>query len=164
MTNTGLSPIHTGEFLSALKVQPWMIEPVLEGRKTMTRRPVRPQPNPAIGADRALRAAGYFGQDGRVHYCPWSKGQHLWLCSSEVGPRDPVAGRIRIVDTRAERVQEITWDDVVAEGVEIIGRAFPRGGSIATAAFADLWDSIYGEELPWDRNPWVWVLTMEVVS
>lgn len=45
---------------------------------------------------------------------------------------------------RVERLQEITLEDAQAEGVESVEE------------FAELWDSIYGQDKPWKLNPWVW--------
>lgn len=34
----------------------------------------------------------------------------------------------------------------------------------AVASFASLWDSINGEHVAWDVNPWVWVVGFEAGS
>ncbi len=61
-----------------------------------------------------------------------------------------------VTDRRAERLQEITDDDVKKEGI-----AYPQGVDSWASAYARLWDSTlkpadkpyYG----WNANPWVWV-------
>ena len=65
---------------------------------------------------------------------------------------------LEITEIRVQRLQDISPDDAEAEGVDVIGCAFPRGGSIRIDAFARLWESINGAG-SWDANPWVWAIT-----
>ena len=74
---------------------------------------------------------------------------------------------LRVVDVSARRLQEITADEALSEGVEIT----PNRMTVAerenyyTACFGALWDTtnktkdkpLYG----WDGNPWVWVIKFE---
>ncbi len=61
---------------------------------------------------------------------------------------------LEITDVRVERVQEISLDDCVAEGV-----IDPRCAGRSTANFAALWDSINAKRgFGWEANPWVWVI------
>ncbi len=91
---------------------------------------------------------------------------------------------LEITAVRVERVQDITEDDAIAEGVveddnyivdvknygngpvEIGGTRYfngitDEGYESAGDSFADLWNSIYKN---WDANPWVWVCEFEVVK
>lgn len=63
---------------------------------------------------------------------------------------------LEITEVRVERVQEISHEDAVAEGVALIEGAPLRNQRLTVPQhiFAHLWDSIYGS---WDANPWVWV-------
>jgi hypothetical protein len=82
---------------------------------------------------------------------------------------------IRITDVRVQRVQEITEEDAIAEGItgpHMVGyRAFrvpedskPRY-SRAEAAFEVLWDSINAKRgYSWEGNPWVWAISFERVA
>ena len=95
-----------------------------------------------------------------------------------------IAGRIweRIKSIRVERLQEINasdkWSDCVAEG--ILSRPYdekdPSIGSIfydylrkkydcllPQTSYRTLWESINGPG-SWELNPWVWVLTTEILS
>jgi hypothetical protein len=67
---------------------------------------------------------------------------------------------LRITDVRVQRVQEITHEDAVAEGV---GAAWlPDSNQFAT--FARLWDSINAKRgYLWESNPWVWAISFERV-
>lgn len=70
----------------------------------------------------------------------------------------------RIKEVTPQRLQDITDEDALAEGVTVIGctevNDLSRGKFIH--AFAALWDSIYGKGA-WDRNPWVWRIVTEHV-
>lgn len=89
-----------------------------------------------------------------------------------------VAARIwlEITDIRVERLQDISEEDAIAEGVE------KRPGSNsstrfdfkhyhwnhsydvdAKVSFRTLWEKINGPE-SWDANPWVWVISFKVLS
>ena len=53
------------------------------------------------------------------------------------------------------RVQDITAEDCIGEGIEPV----PGRPDLTKEKFAELWDSINGgTPFAWDRNPWVWVV------
>jgi len=58
---------------------------------------------------------------------------------------------ILITDVRAERLQEITWQDCVKEGITAPDHAF----ELLIGNYQTLWDSINPKH-PWASNPWVW--------
>jgi len=96
---------------------------------------------------------------------------------------------LKVKDVRVERLQEISEEDILAEGVRIpvnreTGNVEVRLGvdnsalsflpekSINTkytqsqllfAHWAELWCKVNGRQ-SWDANPWVWVVEFEVVS
>lgn len=70
---------------------------------------------------------------------------------------------IKIVSIRAERLQDISGPDCLAEGIPQEKRlqdGVPLHGDIwrnAKASYRDLWDSINAKrDCGWDTNPWVW--------
>jgi hypothetical protein len=101
---------------------------------------------------------------------PWKPSIHM--------PKKLARLFLRVTDVRAERVQDITEADSIAEGIEWFEKSkmatcFVKGinqgntaiGSTAVEVYKCLWDSLnvkrgYG----WDKNPWVWVYTFERIS
>lgn len=88
---------------------------------------------------------------------------------------------LEITDVRVERLQDISEEQAVAEGLIWQGqengktfyshaeRKYPPGahqqfgisGVDAVSAFRNLWNSVGGE---WDANPWVWVVEFKRVQ
>ncbi|QDW34450.1 hypothetical protein FFE93_016160 [Yersinia sp. KBS0713] len=210
-----------------------MVNAILSGRKTQTRRIMKVQPQVT---ERRLRELGAW-QDGfnlsqQVNAafqagfidvsCPLGKpGDRLWvretfaagLCTEstlayrathktedlEEGWGETIkwtpsihmprwASRINLMITgvRVERLQDISEQDAMAEGITakevIIETRYEGGGHVeitadrfffvggddegyesAGEAFAELWDSIYGQKEgeSWQANPWVWVIEFE---
>ena len=71
-------------------------------------------------------------------------------------PRAASRITLEITGVRVERLQDISEEDAIAEGIPYQGNAFDTIG-----AFSDLWNSVYGT---WDQNPWVWVIELEKVE
>lgn len=81
-----------------------------------------------------------------------------------------------VTGVRAQRVQEISDDDAVAEGVarnpvqEGTWMHYPTGTSSAgwsspRESYASLWDAAYAARgLGWHANPWVWVYDLRPVG
>jgi hypothetical protein len=175
------------------------VRAILEGRKTQSRRVIKPQPK-FIGAPNVPFKTDDANPKGIIN-CPYGKvGDRLWVRETvffetfhqqsdaelerdgfnpNIGvwvyradnhdyptitanwtsplfmPR--IASRItlEITDIRVERVQDITEEDAIAEGVESFN---------IVASYSYLWDSLNAKRgYPWESNPWVWVVTFEVV-
>lgn len=85
-------------------------------------------------------------------------------------PRTASRITLEIIGVRVERLQDISEEDALAEGVSMVGE---YGGAFdtsyrnymtteehtfsATDSFTTLWQSINGAG-SWDENPWVWVI------
>ena len=103
-----------------------------------------------------------------------------WMGKTRVSIHMPrAASRItlEIVSVRVERLQDISEEDAIAEGVyceNVIVSSYyghhevgeylyffhggpDEGFESAVDAYAALWDSINGEG-SWEKNPWVWVI------
>lgn len=75
---------------------------------------------------------------------------------------------LKITNIRVERLQEITDEDCVFEGIShdttiITVHEFEELNTMTTTRFAFkyLWNSIYKKNQPWESNPWVWVIEFE---
>lgn len=189
-----------------------MVRAVLAGRKTQTRRIIKPQPD-EDGIVRELATGRWVDTSERVYRCPFGEpGDRLWVregfcptwsdgggdsheCAELNGAQTIVyradgispfpvrrwrpsihmprwASRItlEVTGVRVERVQDISEEDAVAEGVcEVDGKrgvfdgGGPAMGPTAKHAFMRLWDSIYGPGA-WERNDWVWAATFRRVE
>lgn len=73
-------------------------------------------------------------------------------------PRSASRITLEITDIRVQRLHEITEEDAKAEGVsEVFKYGMPDGR--ARDCFRALWDSINGKRVPWEGNPFVWVIS-----
>lgn len=71
---------------------------------------------------------------------------------------------LEVTDIRVQRVQEISEEDAMAEGIDLKGyrsNTFGISGREHRIVFSTLWQSIYNT---WDANPWVWVATFKKVE
>ena len=85
---------------------------------------------------------------------PWRPSIHMPRWASRI--------TLEVTGVRAERLQEISYEDARAEGAE-----FWRNDGTLTELppcsahryeFEDLWTSINGAD-SWNANPWVWVVS-----
>jgi len=80
--------------------------------------------------------------------------------SSRFMPRWASRINLEITDIRVQRVQEISEEDAIAEGIEIVRGPILRPGE----AFSVLWDSINEKKgYGWGMNPYVWVIEFKRV-
>jgi hypothetical protein len=81
---------------------------------------------------------------------------------------------LEITDVRVQRLQEISSEDCMAEGIiklpasgrYVSGKGaqyFGGATSTAKSAFCDLWRAINGSG-SWDANPWVWAITFRRIE
>jgi hypothetical protein len=80
---------------------------------------------------------------------------------------------LQVVEIRVERLQNISDEDAIAEGVEISESGYykiydkkPQNQAWTDSpkvSFMSLFQSINGEEI-WKQNPWVWVVKYKVLS
>ena len=81
-------------------------------------------------------------------------------------PKDAARIFLQVTDVRAERLQDITDKDAVAEGVKEWPEDSPFG---SVDEFPSLWDGIHAWKNPsnpksFDSNPWVWVYTFKKIE
>ena len=73
---------------------------------------------------------------------------------------------LRVTDVRVQRVQEISEEDAIAEGItRWEGDRLQRGDKGARNDFSRLWDSINAKRgYSWESNPFCWAITFERVT
>lgn len=82
--------------------------------------------------------------------------------SSRFMPRWASRLSLKIVGTRLQALQQISLDDIRAEGVAEYSRSkdLDPDRLNLTAAWIDLWDNI-NPRTPWANNPQVWAITFQ---
>jgi hypothetical protein len=120
------------------------------------------------------------GQDWEDNSENWKWKPSLFM------PKSACRLWLRIKDIRVERLQNISEDDAIAEGIDINTRGivkFPKTYKnylvnekylnkhpemwkhefleSPKESFQSLWDSINKKTHPWESNPWVWVVEFE---
>lgn len=98
----------------------------------------------------------------------YEDGRSCWKPSIHM-PRAACRILLEVTGIRVERLNSISQEDAQAEGMALTGwrptYSDPdSGGDVWTPYdnFAQLWESIYGEE-SWKTNPWVLVIEFKVV-
>jgi len=90
-------------------------------------------------------------------------------------PRSHCRIKLDITNIRAERLNDISEGDAIAEGIHRTTGEYWSGGlhkikgttkhlPSPQAGYQDLWDSINGKTIPWASNPWVWVVEFKRVE
>ena len=176
-----------------------MVQAILDGRKTQTRRVIKPQPNSKAEYKGTEIGKHVFETDIDMWHIksPYQPGQVLWVRETwsmiddmpydnyvyrtDYGtteddsfppsmfkwkpsihmPREAARIFLRVKTVRVERLQYITEEDAIAEGMSktlVDGVVFIS----AKGNFHVFWDSLnikrgYG----WESNPWVWVYEFE---
>ncbi len=116
----------------------------------------------------------YYAADGDP-FMTWTDGdgtEHdhmIWRPSIHM-PREAARVFLRVKNVRVERLQEISHEGVLAEGIsECQGRLkYGDECSCAEIKFSDLWDSTIKpadrERYGWAANPFCWVISFERIS
>lgn len=186
-----------------------MVRAILDGRKTQTRRVVKPQPwyeknywfyeykkgcSHYIGD---VFPTEHWALENMLPYCPYGQvGDRLWV-KEDIFIHCSFAGKtqisyqatndsyrmfdfeiehkrsfraalfmskkfarifLEVTDIRVERVQDISNEDIRAEGAAEFGCTTHR------LNFQTLWDSINKKRgFGWDVNPWVWCIEFKKV-
>lgn len=183
-----------------------MVHAIMDGRKTMTRRIVKGialdwlkpdmftpefvaspenglcpygQPGDLLWVRESFYEPLFEKLNGKYYYKADLEKQSWdfkWKPSIHM-PKAAARIWLRVTDVRVERLQDISEDDAIAEGIEHLragafGKVWRNYGPIDADvpyyfnpkhSFQSLWESINGPE-SWNKNPWVWVVSFEVVS
>lgn len=99
----------------------------------------------------------------------WAHHKKQGYCPSIHMPKWASRIALEVVGVRVERLQSISEEDAIAEGVR---KAFAysidtldgeQGYTTYRAGFIGVWKSIHGEEA-WIANPWVWAIEFKRVE
>jgi hypothetical protein len=188
-----------------------MVRAVREGRKTMTRRVIKGDPEkidvrgkwiikfdglnwhdwlpieyspygqpgdrlwikePAEIVDKEWSLLGYawsywikYAADGKRKGA-WAVTQKEYQTGHKFGrafPRWASRLTLEIVSVRVERLQEISEEDAIAEGMEVI--PIKQATWSNRQSFQVLWEKINAKRgYGWNVNPWVWVIEFKTVQ
>lgn len=80
-------------------------------------------------------------------------------------PKEAARIFLRVTNVRVERLQDITAEEIQAEGVTSMC-AMVGDMEIALQEWRNIWDSTIKEAdmYGWDANPWVWVIEFERIN
>ena len=160
-----------------------MVKAILEGRKTQTRRIVKPTHVAAIHdgvpslfnsfpygktGDRlwVREAISRFAMGNVVAYKADYDGANdiKWRPSIHM-PRWASRITLEVVSVRVERLQDITRSDIRDEGI-LVPAEFASDDKFRgylLDQWIKLWESINGPG-SWEANPWVWVVGFKVIK
>ncbi len=175
--------------MKGILFKPDMIRAIVEGKKTQTRRVIKPQPThfhyapdgqyPCKIDGEQIYARYQVGETVYIKEAHWYPPEHnqnpnlvayrlivAENCGEEAAGksiwRSPLfmpewAARyfIKIVSVTPQRLQEVTEEDIKAEGFE---QGLTKPGYYY--AFGQLWNSI-NPKFKWNSNPWCFVYTFE---
>lgn len=177
-----------------------MVRAILEGRKTVTRRVVK-----GSGLNFLADFTPEYVALPENHFCPYGRrGERLWVreTHADIGCRltyradtddgahcqvkkwTPAIHMFRrhsrilleITDVRVERLQDISEEQALAEGIiphvrggwhwhphdpSNVDDWHQFGFKSPAFAFQDLWIGTGGD---WDANPWIWVVEFKPVT
>ena len=188
-----------GDNMKPILFNTGMVRAILNGTKTVTRRVVKPQPekgahspyecvggrfafrigeractnqyNPPYRPGDILYVREAWTQDGDVfrYKAGFYNQNRRWHPSIHM-PREAARIFLRVKDVRVERLQEITPEQIDAEGCKEFGFSVETGELMPSSPcyFSIVWNNtikkadraLYG----WDANPWVWVIEFERIS
>lgn len=196
-----------------------MVRAILEGRKSCTRRLVKPQPDEKhtyqlgfVTDSTEKKEVGCFGfaaneyggsiqyvkppyryapgdilyvretwkkaPNGYYYYEDWQRNDIAdvtkWKPSIHM-PKEAARIWLKVIDVRVERLQEISEDGAVKEGIYVANckdcnapfgcDACPDEGYNEIDEFVELWNITVKksdiDRYGWNANPWVWVIKFE---
>lgn len=114
------------------------------------------------GVQQTLRPDDPYNHDAAIYREGWtrSRGGFRWRPSIHM-PRWASRITLEVTGVRVERLQEISDEDSLAEGIYPTSTGLYPGSP--RAAYSRLWESINGPG-SWDANPWVWCVEFKRVE
>ncbi|PKO03060.1 MAG: hypothetical protein CVU43_04575 [Chloroflexi bacterium HGW-Chloroflexi-5] len=106
----------------------------------------------------------FRNQSHCLYKSTWKGLDLIWKPSIHM-PRWASRILLEVVSVRVERVQDISLKDINAEGTPYTLDPAKRPYGTRHEQFQRLWDSINEKRgLPWESNPWVWVIEFKKVE
>ena len=160
-----------------------MVRAILGGRKSQTRRVVKPQPNVRLSNIEETNLWSYtlceqdwkctYGKPGDILWVreTFYKHKHIGMKFSD--EYEALPDNLKPYYRKCSAIFMSKWvsritlkiTDVRVERLqEISEKDAISEGILAVASFADIWNSINGKKHPWASNPWVWVIDFERVG
>ena len=118
---------------------------------------------------------GYIYRADTENAEAWESSDPDWKWRPSIHmPRAASRILLEVVNVRVERLQEISEQAAIEEGIERSGDLLseelwfknyldPNWLVPARHSFSSLWESIYGPE-SWESNPWVWVIEFKRIN
>lgn len=103
-------------------------------------------------ADLDQSSGGWLDNEGNEIPPPWRSSTNMPRWASRI--------TLEITGVRVERLNSITDDDALAEGVD---RTNTSISGYAAERFKKLWQVIKGQD-SWIKNPWVWVIEFKRIA
>lgn len=164
-----------------------MVRAILDGRKSCTRRVVKPQPTARYGVQcikppyqpgdilyiRETWSEGYedgtyiYKADDKLADLPTFKESSKLIYHPSIHmPKEAARIWLNVTDVRVERLQEISAESALAGGTDKY--IHTNGGldeNMTITSFIGIWNSTIKksdiDRYGWDANPWVWVIEFE---
>ena len=162
-----------------------MVRAILDGRKTCTRRTMKPQLTAHYGTQCAkppyqpgdilyVREAWghpiplnsdkqYVFKADKIAEIGFKNDSHIWHPSIHM-PKEAARIWLKVTDVRVDRLHDITSEQICREGTEV-EEPFVLNGEEKRYAFSVLWNSTIKksdlDRYGWEANPWVWVIQFE---
>lgn len=111
------------------------------------------------GLKRYMYCADYtdaekYYQNGKEVSIKWHPSIHM--------PKEAARIWLKVTDVRVERLQEISGEDLIKEGIDLFQSSYVR---VAFDEFKNIWNSTIKksdlDRYGWNTNPWVWVIEFE---
>lgn len=167
-----------------------MVRAILDGRKSCTRRIIKPQPQGYFEvSEEPLYIYDTDGKQGKItppyqpgdilyvretwkqapngyyYYEDWQRNDIAdvtkWKPSIHM-PKEAARIWLKVTDVRVERLQEISGEDLIKEGIDLFQSSYVR---VAFDEFKNIWNSTIKksdiDRYGWDANPYVWVISFE---
>ena len=183
---------HDGKVVKQMAIKPIlfnteMVRAILDGRKSCTRRVVKPQPTARYGVQcikppyqpgdilyiRETWSEGYedgtyiYKADDKLADLPTFKESSKLIYHPSIHmPKEAARIWLNVTDVRVERLQEISAESALAGGTDKY--IHTNGGldeNMTITSFIGIWNSTIKksdiDRYGWDANPWVWVIEFE---